>query len=109
MVILLVVIQAFVTVALSELPQIETDFLLDFYKSTNGLNWNNPWNFSQIFDDPCSLLYVTCDQNDTHIIKFYVNKFNNLVGSIQNNLYTRKYLLFSFIQFLFVEFMQFCI
>ena len=69
-------------------PAQEKDVLLDIYSSTNGKQWyqTSGWNSSTNNTSHCTWYGITC-HNDTFYVKAIVLAYNNLEGSLQNNIW----------------------
>jgi Leucine-rich repeat (LRR) protein len=68
--------------AVTEIPSTECEILIDFYNSTDGVNWirNGGWN---VTNTPCSWYGVSCSGG--HVSKLYLDS-NKLTGSIPSEL-----------------------
>ena len=69
-------------------PAQEKDVLLDIYSSTNGKQWyqTSGWNSSNNNTSHCTWYGITC-HNDTSYVKAIVLAYNNLEGSLPNNIW----------------------
>ena len=69
-------------------PAQERDVLLDIYSSTNGKQWyqTSGWNSSKNNTSHCTWYGITC-HNDTSYVKAIVLAYNNLEGSLPNNIW----------------------
>eukprot|EP01084_Bolivina_argentea_P220713 374000_1 len=71
-----------------DIIQRDRDVLIDIYDSTNGLYWDQTWNYATLLNGticPNSLHGVVCDPGDLRIKQLTLDN-NNLNGTIPNNI-----------------------
>merc|ERR1711991_428028 len=70
-----------------EVPFEESLALADFHNATHGGYWYPyEWNVSDIYNNPCSLQFVGCDEAENHVIVINININNGLEGSLPDSL-----------------------
>eukprot|EP01084_Bolivina_argentea_P073598 133549_1 len=70
--------------------------LMNLYNTTNGQNWYNTWNISQIQNgNYCSLYGVSCNLDDIILLDLSSNNLNGYIPQSIANLVSLKYLYFS--------------